>query len=40
MNGDETTVLMPGDNVQITTKLEFDKLLGLGAGPAPATVRR
>ena len=40
MNGDEATVLMPGDNVQITTKLEFNKLLGLGAGPTPAAVRR
>jgi polysaccharide export outer membrane protein len=35
IKGDEATVLIPGDNLQITTKLEFNKLLGLTRTAAP-----
>jgi polysaccharide export outer membrane protein len=35
IKGDEATVLIPGDNLQITTKLEFNKLLGLTRTTAP-----
>jgi polysaccharide export outer membrane protein len=36
ISGNESTVLLPGDNLQITTKFEFNKLLEL----APATARK
>jgi polysaccharide biosynthesis/export protein len=36
-NGDEATTLLPGDNLQITTKLELYKLLGLAAPNSNST---